>query len=369
MINRQRLIKEFLHLVEIDSPSKCETAIAKYLKEKLRSLGCDVFEDDCGSKMGGSAGNIIGRKIGKSEQKNTIFFSAHMDTIESNFGMKPCIKEDIIYSDGTHILGGDDKGGIAAILEMLQVLQENNINHRPLEIVFTISEETGLDGAKNLDMGLITSEYGYVLDVGGDIGTIVNKAAGRNRIEAVICGQAAHAGFEPEKGINAIQIAGKALAQMELGRIDDETTANIGRIEGGKVTNIIPDMVHLIGEARSCDKEKLCAQTNHMTHIIEKTSQENGAWCKVNIKNLYLPFAIEPHEAVILDAVESAHSIHINPILATSGGGSDANIFNQYNIPTANLSMGMEKAHTNEEYIKIGDLVKITQLLVAIAQG
>lgn len=357
-----------MHLVEIDSPSKNETAIAHYLKEKLLSLGCNVFEDDSGSKIGGSTGNIIGRKRGKSKRRETIFFSAHMDTIESNFGIKPYIKDDIIYSDGMHILGGDDKGGIAAILEMLQILQENNINHRPLEIVFTISEETGLDGAKNLDMSLITSEYGYVLDVGGTIGTIVNKAAGRSRIEAVICGKAAHAGFEPEKGINAIQIAGKALAQMELGRIDDETTANIGRIEGGKVTNIIPDMVNLIGEARSCDKKKLYAQTNHIAHIIKKESQDHGAWCKVNIKDLYLPFVIEPHEAVILDVVESAHSININPVLSTSGGGSDANIFNQHNIPTANLAMGMAKAHTNEEYIKINDLVKITQLLVEIAQ-
>ena len=224
MVNRERMVSEFMQLIRIDSISKNERKMADTLIKKLAGMGYEPLEDEAGKKIGGNAGNIICNVKGKKEVP-AVLLMAHMDTVVPGIGKVPVLEDGYIKSDGTTVLGGDDAIGIECILEALRVLKEDNIEHGDIQIAFTIGEEIGLLGAKNLDYGMIYSRYGIVLDGGGSIGTIAVKAPSQNKMGIVIGGKAAHAGMEPEKGVSAIQIASEAISHMKLGRIDAETTA------------------------------------------------------------------------------------------------------------------------------------------------
>lgn len=367
MINQERLVAEFLELVKIDSPSGQEREIADVLKQKLTQMGCQVYEDQAGGQVGGAAGNIIARLPGEGKGP-MLLFSAHMDTVEPGKGVEPVIEGDVISSAGDTVLGGDDKAGIAAILEAVRVIQEQNIHHSGLEIVFTIWEEGGLRGAKSLDYSKIKSKLAYVLDSDGDPGTIIVTAPAQNSIVATIKGKAAHAGQCPEEGINAIQVAAQAIAQMNLGRIDEETTANIGIIKGGKATNIVPDSTYIAGEARSLDPNKLQAQTDHMVNVLRHHANRAGAELIIEVEEEYQVINLEEDHPVVQYAVTAAKELGLKPALGSTGGGSDANIFNGRGLACANLGIGMNKVHTVEENIKISDLTKIAELVVEIVK-
>lgn len=366
MVNQERLVAEFLQLIKIDSPSGQERQIADVLKQKLEQLGCQVYEDKAGGQVGGAtAGNIIATLPGRGDGP-MLMFSAHMDTVEPGRGIQPEIKDDIITSAGDTVLGGDDKGGIAAILEAVRVIQEQNISHSGLEIVFTIWEEGGLKGAKALDYSKIKSKFAYALDSDGHPGTIIITAPAQNSITATIKGKAAHAGQYPEDGINAIQVAAKAIAQMKLGRIDHETTANIGIIEGGKATNIVPDSTYIAGEARSLNPDKLRIQTEHMCNVLHQHVSAAGAELILEVANEYQVIDLQQDHPVVQFAVTAAKNLGFEPVLGSTGGGSDANIFNGQGLACANLGIGMDKVHTIEENIKISDLCKVAELMVEI---
>lgn len=361
MVNKDRIVDEFLRMVQIDSPSLHERDMADYLKRKLTSMGLEVIEDEAGHVIGNTCdnqtGNLIATMKGSMADVPTVLFSAHMDTVEPGRGVKPVIREGTIYSDGTTILGGDDKAGIAAILEAIQVLQENQIPHGDLEFVFTVAEEGGLRGAKNLDYQRLKAEFGYVLDCDGQAGTIITKAPAQYRIKASVIGKAAHAGISPEQGVNAIVVASRAISLMKLGRLDEDTTANIGVITGGKATNIIPDLVNIEGETRSTDPEKLEKQTDEIVRILEQTAREMDARVIVDKDFLYPRLKLEDTSEVVRIAMAAAGNIGQKPVLVSTGGGSDANIINGYGIPTANLGIGMSKVHSTEEFITIDNLV------------
>ena len=243
MINPDRLVNTFLDLVRIDSPSGQEAIIGRELQARLTALGLAAGIDE--------HGNVIARLDG--DGVNWLLLSAHMDTVGQDTGIQPIIRDGVISSDGTTILGGDDKSGVAAILETIAVLQEQRLSHPPLEVVITVGEEVGLLGAKLVDKSILRAKQGIVMDAGGPIGHIVISAPGQDSLQITVHGVAAHAGSEPEKGINAIRVAAEAIAAMPLGRIDFETTCNIGIIEGGTARNIVPDIVKITGEARSRD--------------------------------------------------------------------------------------------------------------------
>ncbi len=200
----------------------------------MEKIGLEVYMDDAGEKVGSNSGNLIGKLRGNTDGE-TILFSAHMDTVSPGIGIKPIIKDGVIYSDGTTILGGDDKAGIAAILEAIEIIVENNIPHGDIEVVFSIFEEGGLFGAKNLDYTKLNAKVGFVLDSGGEPGQIIVQGPAQNKINAKFIGKEAHAGVAPENGISAIQIAAEAISNMKLLRIDEETTANIGYILVGQL--------------------------------------------------------------------------------------------------------------------------------------
>lgn len=374
MVNEKRLVAEFLELVQIDSVSGQERKIADVLKEKLKTLELKVREDNAGSvvraKVGceATAGNIIGVLEGETGVP-AIMFCAHMDTVEPGRMVKPRMEGDTIYSAGDTILGADDKAGVAAIIEALRIVKENGLEHGNIEVVFTIMEESGLLGAKNLDRKLLKAEMGFVLDSEGDPGSIIVRAPSQDKIKAVVKGRSAHAGINPEDGVNAIQVAARAVSEMRLGRIDDETTANIGIISGGRAINIVPDRVELKGEARSLDDDKREAQTRHMTEALRKAAQRFGAKVDLDVELLYPRMNLEESSPVVKAAVQASRAAGLNPKLGQTGGGSDANIFNGYGIPTVNIGVGMKKVHTTEEYIKITDLATSARYVLEIIRG
>lgn len=358
MINRDRLVSTFLELVRIDSPSGQEEEIARHLTAELRSLGLTVERD--------TTGNIIARL---AEEGQPILLNAHMDTVQPGRGVKPVIEDGIIKSDGSTILGADDKSGVAVILEVLRVLVDQDLAHPPLEVALTVSEEKGLKGAKGLDLTRLRAQEGIVLDSGGEIGTIVISAPSQDKIRAVVHGKAAHAGVAPEKGINAILVAAEAIAAMPLGRIDEETTANLGRIQGGTATNIVPDQAEIEGEARSRDERKLEAQVQAMTEALKKAANRHGATVEIDVQRSYSTFKLSEEDGIVRRAVAAARTLGLTPALVPSGGGSDANIFNAAGITTINISAGMEKVHTKEEQVAVADMVKCAEFLLAILEG
>ena len=263
MVNQERMLQEFLGLVQVASPTRKERKIADLLIHKLKKLGLEVTEDDAGQKIAGSSGNVIGYLKG-TVPGVALAFSAHMDCVEPCDGVKPVLKDGIIYSDGSTVLGSDDKAGIAAVLEALAIILENKLEHGDITVIFTPAEEGGLNGSSFANIKSLRADYCYVLDSSGMPGKIVSSAPGQNNLEFVIHGKSAHAGVEPEAGINAILMASKAISLVEQGRIDEETTANIGYISGGGATNIVPEITSVRCEVRSRNEHKLEEYTKKM---------------------------------------------------------------------------------------------------------
>lgn len=365
-VNKQRLINEFLSLVQIDSETKHERVIADVLIDKFRELGVDVEEDDSQEVTGHGAGNLICTLPGTEANCEPIYFTAHMDTVVPGKNIKPSIEGDYIVSDGTTILGADDKAGIAAILEAIRTIQESNLPHGDLQFIITVGEESGLVGAKALDKDKIKAKFGYALDSNGPVGDIIVAAPSQAKLTVNIQGKTAHAGVEPEKGISAITLAAKAISNMKLGRIDDETTANIGRFAGGKQTNIVCDHVEIIAEARSLKENKLAKQVEHMKETFENTAKKLGGHADVKVDIMYPQFSQQKDDQVVKVAEKAAEKLGLTSRLLTSGGGSDANIFAGAGIPTVNLAVGYEEIHTTNERMPINELVNITKLVTAI---
>lgn len=365
-VNEERLVKEFLELVQVDSETKNESAIAEVLKEKFMGLGVEVYEDDTKDITGHGAGNLICTLKGNKTGVDTIYFTSHMDTVVPGKNIKPQIQDRMITSDGTTILGADDKAGLSAMIEAIRFLKENDIKHGDIQFIITVGEESGLVGARAIDSNLIKAKFGYALDSDGEVGDIVVAAPTQAKLHAKVIGKTAHAGVEPEKGISAITIAAKAISKMPLGRIDEETTANIGRFEGGKQTNIVADYVEILAEARSLNPDKMEKQVTKMKDAFEKTAESLGGKAEIEVKVMYPGFHQKAGDEVVEIARSAAKSIGHESNLLKSGGGSDANIFAGFGIPTVNLAVGYEGIHTTDEKISIDDLVKVTQLVIAI---
>ena len=363
-----RLVEEFLQLVQINSETKHEEVIAPILVEKLTAMGFEVFVDDAHLRNGHGSGNIIATLAGTLDIE-PIYFTVHMDTVVPGNNIKPEIREDgYIYSDGTTILGADDKAGMAAAFEMARRLKEQNIPHGTIQFIITAGEESGLVGAKELNPEHIIAKYGFAIDSDGKVGGIVTAAPYQAKVNVTVTGKTSHAGVAPEKGISAITLAAKAIAKMKLGRIDDITTANIGRFEGGKATNIVCDEVHILAEARSIDKAKLDAQTAHMKETFEQVAAELGGSAQVDVQLMYPGFSVTEGDQVVQVAMRAVEAVGRTPQLGVSGGGSDANVIAGFGIPTVNLSVGYEEIHTTNERMPIEELEKLADLLVEVVK-
>jgi tripeptide aminopeptidase len=365
VINQERLLNEFFELVQIDSETKNEAEINKVLKEKLIAMGFTVEEDDAAAKTGHGANNLIATLEGTGNGP-AILFSSHMDTVVPGNGIKPQVRDGYIYSDGTTILGADDKAGIAAIFEGIRTMKEQNLVHPTIQVVLTVGEESGLVGSRAMDSSLLKAEMGFILDSEGPVGKITVAGAGQYRIITKIHGKAAHAGVNPEDGISAISVASKAISRMPLGRIDEDTTANIGRFEGGKAYNIVSDYVEIWSEARSLVMDKLEAQVKKMTSAFEEAAAEMGATCENEVIFMYHGYKYDESTPVVEKAIAAVKRIERNPELVASGGGSDGNVFNGYNVPSVNFAIGYEEIHTKNERMPISELNKAAELVLAI---
>jgi tripeptide aminopeptidase len=365
LVNKERLVTEFMQLVRIDSLTRNERKMADTLKSKLDSMGIASVEDKAGMNIGGNTGNIICTVKG-TKNVPAVLLMAHMDTVVPGLGKNPVIENGCIKSDGTTVLGSDDVAGIVCILEALRVIKEEGIPHGDIQIAFTIAEEGGLYGSKHLDYSLIYAKYGIVLDGGGPIGCVAVKAPSQNKINVVVKGKAAHAGVEPEKGISAIQIASEAISHMKLGRIDDETTANIGIISGGQATNIICDRIEIKAEARSRDEKKLKEQTEHMKDCFEKAAVIFKGSVEFSAEQEYPSYNVPQDSHIIKVLGKAAKAVGVEFLLEATGGGSDTNIINSKGIQAVDISIGMDKVHSVEERILIDDMVKAADFLVAI---
>lgn len=366
MVNQKRLVKNFLDLTKIDSISLNEDKIARFIKSKLEKLNFKVEEDGTGRKIGGKAGNLLATYTGNPRAPR-IVFNAHMDTVQPGIGVKPKVTKDgVIKSDGKTILGGDDKVGIGILLELAHLLREEKIEDVRVLFLFTVAEEIGLLGAKNLKLKRYKTDYSYSLDSDRPVGNIVVRSPWQNSITAELKGKAAHSGVCPEKGINAIKAASLAISKMRLGRVNKDTTANIGIIKGGRAPNIVPDNVLVEGEARSFSLDKLKGQTEHMRECLKKGAKEQKATVKVEVSRAYESFNLKRRDAVVEVAMDAARAIGLKGKTISTGGGSDANILNQKGIPTAGLSIGVVDPHTTRERVRIRDLLNATRMVSQI---
>ncbi|MUL05834.1 M20/M25/M40 family metallo-hydrolase [Aliivibrio fischeri] len=361
-VNQERLVNHFLDIIQIDSESKNEKAIAEALAEQLGELGFTVSKLPVPEHVSNGF-NIYARLDGSLE--GSIVFSSHMDTVTPGNGIEPIIEDGVIRSKGNTILGGDDKSGIAAVMEAVRVIKENNQEHKTLELAFTVYEEGGLHGSKNFDMSYIQSNHAIVLDSGGPIGTIITSAPGQQNLKVTITGRPAHAGLAPEEGINALTVAADAITNMTLSRIDEETTANIGVVRGGQATNIVMPELYIEGEARSLDDEKLAKQVERMESTFKAAADKHGAEIEIISTRAYNAYKIADENPHVVSIKEAFESINIDPFTKPTGGGSDANVFNEKGLTTVNLSTGMSKVHTTEEFIKVSDMVDITRFVAA----
>ena len=364
VIQPERLQALFLELVRIDSLSRREGRIAERLAAELRDLGAEVEFDDAGTKVGGETGNLIAHVPGTAPG-DPLLLCAHMDTVEPGVGVKPVVDGDVIRTDGTTVLGGDDKSGVAIVCECVRVCGERGLAHPPIEVVFTICEEVGLQGAKHLDLGRVRAKHGLVFDSDA-VGFVFTRAPGSNGIEAIVRGRAAHAGMAPERGINAIQVAAEAIAGMHIGRIDAETTANLGLIQGGRAVNIVADEVRIRGEARSHDPTKLDAQTAHMRACFERAAAAHpGAAVEVHVQRQYEPMSVSDDSRVMRLVRKAAAEIGRTIESAGMGGGCDANVLNRRGLEVVNLGTGMREIHTTSEWLKVSDMVAAAEVTLA----
>jgi tripeptide aminopeptidase len=349
-INRKRLLSTFTSLVEINSPSFHEKKIGNFLAQKLSRAGCHVLFQDYGQSF-----NLIALKKGKKGVP-PLMLSAHMDTIEPTDGIEFRVEKDRVRSTGNTVLGADDKSALAQILEAVTVLNENNIEHGDIEIVFSSAEEKGLHGVRNLNFAKIISKHALVLDAGGSVGSIIIGAPTHMRYTMTVTGRSAHAGIEPEKGISSIKVAAEIISKAPDGRIDTETTANMGIIEGGTATNVVPKETVIRGELRSHNRKTLEATKKAIFETARNIATKRKARVTISNDLEYTAFRIGKTEPFLLFLDRVFHDCGIKPQHVRTGGGSDANIYHQRGIVAINISNGMQKVHSQEEFILLEDL-------------
>lgn len=367
MINKERILETFLTLVTTDTATLKEGRMADLLQGRLEAMGFTCQRDNAGEKLGGETGNLIAKLKGTRSGK-PLLLSSHMDRVKPGLGIKPQINDGIITSDGTTILGADDATGLSAILEGVQSALEQKIDRPDIEVVFTIAEEGGLNGSKNLDFSLLTAKEAYIIDSSTPVGSVINQAPAQTKLLYRVVGKAAHGGVEPEKGISALLVAAHGLTRMKLGRIDHETTANLGIAKGGAATNIVMESFEMLGDARSLVMEKMEAQVKHMTEVFEQTVAEFGARLETDINFAYGPVNLKPGDEVLERAFAAIRRVGLTPSLEATGGGSDANLYNSRGIAACNLGCGYRGAHTLKESQPVAELEKLGEVVYSLIQ-
>lgn len=368
MINHKRLLNTFLDYVRIDSESTHEGAFAARVAADLEAVGCRIYVDGSQSRTGSDTGNLY-CTLPATAPGEPVLLCAHMDTVVPGKGVEPVIQDGVIRSKGDTVLGGDDKSGVAAIVEALRTVAEQGLPHPTIQAVFTVCEEVGLKGSRFLEYGKLEAAKAVVLDSSGDAGKIVTSAPGQYKLSAEIIGRRAHAGVAPEEGISAIQVAAEAISHMKLLRIDQETTANIGAIQAQYATNIVPERLSLLGEVRSRNREKLEAQGRHMMNCLKAACEKFGATLEGGLSKAYDAYHYQQDDPFVRQVRWACERVGLTPGLTASGGGSDANNLNANGIQALVLGTGMSKVHTTQEEITVKNLEGTARLALELMMG
>lgn len=372
-VNKDRILAEFFKLTSFDAPSYQEEGIAKYLKEKLKSLGLSVEEDDAKSKLlkedasrTKTASNLYAYLKGTGDP---ILFSSHMDTVNPGIGKKAILHDDgRITSAGNTVLGADDVSGLVSIIEALTVIQEKKIPHPDLEILFTVAEEPYCSGSRFIDYKKIKAKEGYVLDLTGPVGTAATAAPSILSLKIGVKGRAAHAGFNPEKGINALNIAADALANVRTGRVYENLTVNFGTISGGSGRNIVPEAIWIEGEIRCLEHEKALCEADLIREIFEKAAKKYGGAIEFGLTEHIRSYGISKRKNVVKRFLSAAKEVTTleHPETITTYGGSDANRLNEHNVDTIVIANAMENSHGTDEYTTAAELTRSAELTLRL---
>jgi len=368
-MNARRLKKTFLDLLRLNAPSRKEKLVARFVKAALGDVADESTEDRAGKAIGGNANNLVFRLRGSHRAALALAFNAHMDTVEPTPGIRTARRGHVLCTTGATVLGADDKAGVAAMIEAARSLARRRRLYSTLEFVFTVAEEPGLLGAEHLDYTMIESRLSLVLDSNTPVGTIVTSAPSAEYIDARIRGRKAHAGVEPEKGVNAIAVAAKAIARIKQGRLDEETTANIGLIEGGTATNIVPDEALVRGEARSFSEQKLARQMAHMKRHFLRAAESSGAEVRVETRRAFTTFHIPSAHPLVRATARAARALGRRARILRSGGGSDASVFNEHGITSIVLGLGYRNPHTKRETMDLLELEAAGRWIVRIVEA
>lgn len=364
-----RLFEIFFDLVRIDSESGNEAAVAEYIRSFCSRLGFTVHEDSAGRATGGECGNLVARvPAGSFTPLAPVILCAHMDTVAPGNHVLPFDMGDRFVSMSETVLGADCKAGVASLLASAEWLSTSGGPHRALELLFTVQEEPGLLGAKNLDASLLDGEWGVVLDGSGPVGGIVVEAPSQDRVVLDVSGRAAHAGVEPEKGVNAIFCAAKGIAGVEVGRLDAGTTLNVGTIQGGLAVNIVPESARVECEARSLSPGRLDEVRQQLVESFRRAADECGCGLEVDESRSFEHFKLDEDAAPVRFLAKALEEAGFEPFTKSSGGGSDANVLNATGIPCAVMNIGLAQAHTKEEYILKDDLEGIARVMGLLAE-
>ncbi len=362
--NRQ-LVDTFLDLVRIDGVAGNERDVASYLERRLSALGLEWHMDRSGETFGGDCGNLVARLTGNVDAP-AILLGAHMDTVAPTRDLTVVEADGRLSSDGTTILGADDRAGIAIILGVLSTLVEERRPHGPIEVAFTVSEERGMHGAKALDIGALRARMGFLFDSSAPPGQFVVEAPGAIAFRIVVHGLAAHAAVAPEKGVNAVGIAARAIADLPLGRLDGTGMLNVGSVHGGGAINVVPDTVEITGETRSADPLALERQIGLVRDAFERCAAAAGGSVEVSLTHKYQGFPLGPDDPVVRAAARSIEAAGFAAKLLGYPGGSDANVLNERGLPTVNLGIGTQDAHSPHESIPVRNLVDGVRIGLAI---
>ncbi len=346
MVDQERLVNSFCELVRIDSPSNEEEEVSKHLEERLRNLGFQVQRD--------AHGNVIASEDGE----DPLLLSAHMDTVEPGRSIKPQVRGDRIESDGTTILGGDCKAGVSAIMEALQSAADEGRSRRPVQVVFTRGEEIGLIGASNLDYSMIRAKESVVFDGNGPVNHITGSSPTYVSFDVTVKGRAAHAGVEPEKGLSAIRIASDIISELPNGRLDEESTFNVGMITGGTVRNAVPSEVTFSGEFRSRNTETVDLLRMQLLSTMQQARQRyQEATIQEELEVLFHMYNLDPNDPIVRLVTRVMGEMSLDPDICPSGGGTDANAMRLNGIDCVVVGMSTNEMHTVNEYVLIPDMV------------
>jgi tripeptide aminopeptidase len=389
-INAGRLLDTFLELVRIDSPSLEEAAVAAYCKQALEDAGCVVRFDDSAAATGSNTGNLIatlpaksggvradaggagavsGGGVGADGGPAKLYFSAHMDCVGPCEGIEPTVVDGVIRSAGDTILGGDDRVGLAAVIELVRTLAETDRPHPEVGILFSTAEEIGLRGAHALDEDGFAGEPCFVLDANGSPGVAVIGAPFHYLFMARFTGKAAHAGIEPEKGLSAISLASQAIGAMQLGRLDEHTTANVGTIDGGTAFNVVPESCVVTGEFRAMDDQRISEVKAQLTAALEGAVQDCEGSVEITWTEEYPGFYLQEDDPLVRLVLDEATALGLPAQTVITGGGSDANVFAVKGLRPLVLGTGMTDVHSMDESLAVADLEAIARLCVALVYG